>query len=123
MRAPTGLLVSHQEGVAIPTGIEGAAEPPPSPENSARFAIGDGGVALERTRPEGHPRPLASVPLPAASQNAEPLTVALLWRKLDAAIVAEAWDAVKAIQQRIVALEREAAGNVVALDARRREGR
>jgi hypothetical protein len=30
---------------------------------------------------------------------------------------------VKAIQQRIVALEREAAGNVVALDARRREGR
>jgi len=52
-------------------------------------------------------------------QNAEPLTVAVLRRKLDAAIVAEAWDAVKAIQQRIVVLEREAAGNVVALDAAR----
>jgi hypothetical protein len=35
--------------------------------------------------------------------------------KLDAAIVAEAWDAVKAIRERIVELERTQAGNVVAL--------
>jgi len=47
----------------------------------------------------------------------------VLRRKLDAAIDAEAWEAVKAIRERMVDAEREAAGNVVALDARRREGR
>jgi hypothetical protein len=36
----------------------------------------------------------------------EPLTVVVLRRKLDAAIVAEAWDAVKAIRERIVEVER-----------------
>jgi hypothetical protein len=39
----------------------------------------------------------------------------MFWRKLDAAIVAEAWDGVKAIRERIVELERAAAGNVVTL--------
>ena len=36
----------------------------------------------------------------------EPLTVEILRRKLDAAIVAEAWDAVKAIRERIIEVER-----------------
>jgi hypothetical protein len=44
----------------------------------------------------------------------------VLRRKLDRAIMAEAWDAVKAIRERIAEVERAAAGNVVALDARRR---
>jgi len=44
----------------------------------------------------------------------------VLRRKLDAAIVAEAWDAVKAIRERMVEAERDAAGNVVALDTARR---
>ncbi len=37
----------------------------------------------------------------------------VLRRKLDAAIVAGAWDAVKAIRERIVLAEREEAGNVI----------
>jgi hypothetical protein len=45
--------------------------------------------------------------------------VDLLRRKLDAAIVAEAWDAVKAIRERIVQAEREAAGNVVSFPTSR----
>jgi hypothetical protein len=54
-----------------------------------------------RSRPSDGPQP-------------EPLTFDVLRRKLDAAIVAEAWDAVKAIRERIVEVERDAAGNVVA---------
>jgi hypothetical protein len=46
------------------------------------------------------------------------VTVEVLRQKLDAAIVAEAWDAVKAIRERIVQVEREAAGNVVAIGAK-----
>lgn len=57
------------------------------------------------------------------SQRSEPvpeLTIDVLRRKLDAAIVAEAWDAVKAIRQRMNELERAAAGNVVELASKRR---
>jgi hypothetical protein len=36
-------------------------------------------------------------------------------QKLDAEIVAEAWEAVKAIRASIVEVEREAKGNVIAL--------
>ncbi len=54
-----------------------------------------------------------------AVQRSEPITVDLLRRKLDAAIVAEAWDAVKAIRERILRAERDEAGNVVALSGRR----
>lgn len=49
-----------------------------------------------------------------------PLTVDVLRRKLDAAIVAEAWDAVKAIRERMVEVERGEAGNVVSLSPRKR---
>jgi hypothetical protein len=42
-------------------------------------------------------------------------SVETLRQKLDAAIVAEAWDAVKAIRQRIIEVERAEAGNVVPL--------
>ena len=72
---------------------------------------------------------IASAVLPKSETEAKPvesrpaLTVEVLRRKLDAAIDAEAWEAVKAIRERMVDAEREAAGNVVALDARRREGR
>jgi hypothetical protein len=45
-------------------------------------------------------------------------SVEVLRRKLDAAIVAEAWDAVKAIRERIVEVERAEAGNVVAFRRR-----
>jgi hypothetical protein len=57
----------------------------------------------------------ASEPLAAA-----PLTLDVLRAKLDRAIVAEAWDAVKAIRERIVALERE---GVVELDEERKRRR
>jgi hypothetical protein len=46
------------------------------------------------------PRPLET------AGRAEPLTLDLLRRKLDAAIVAEAWEAVRAIRERIVEVER-----------------
>jgi hypothetical protein len=46
------------------------------------------------------------------------LTVEILRRKLDAAIMAEAWEAVKAIRERIVQAEREEAGNVVDLSSK-----
>jgi hypothetical protein len=50
-----------------------------------------------------------------------PPTLDVLRRKLDAAIVAEAWDAVKAIRERIVEVERRA---VIDLEAEaRRRGR
>jgi hypothetical protein len=49
--------------------------------------------------------------------------VVTLRRKLDAAIVAEAWDAVKAIRERIAQVEREEAGNVVSLVERRKRDR
>ncbi|HEY5242739.1 MAG TPA: hypothetical protein VIJ22_14770 [Polyangiaceae bacterium] len=44
----------------------------------------------------------------------------MLRRKLDAAIDAEAWDAVKIIRERIVEVEHAEARNVVHLDAARR---
>jgi hypothetical protein len=53
---------------------------------------------------------------PVVKPNAEPPTLEVLRRKLDAAIVAEAWDAVKAIRERIIEEERT---NVVDLEAER----
>jgi hypothetical protein len=68
-------------------------------------------------------RPLADTSEPPASApRTEPLTLAVLRAKLDAAIVAEAWEAVKTIRERIVQAERSAAGNVVDMGARRRAG-
>jgi hypothetical protein len=49
-----------------------------------------------------------------------PLTIDALRRKLDAAIDAEAWEAVKIIRERIVEVERAQVGNVVKLDRLRR---
>jgi hypothetical protein len=43
------------------------------------------------------------------------LTIEVLRQKLDRAIVAEAWDAVKAIRERMIEVERDAAGNVVSI--------
>ena len=48
--------------------------------------------------------------------------VAALRSKLDAAIMAEAWDAVKVIAERLRAAERETAGNVVPIGKRRGKG-
>jgi hypothetical protein len=57
----------------------------------------------------------------SASAGAKPITSEVLRAKLDAAIVAEAWEAVKAIRERIVEIER---AGVVDLDAERaRRGR
>jgi hypothetical protein len=44
----------------------------------------------------------------------------VLRRQLDAAIIAEAWDAVKAIRDRIAQVEREKAGNVRSIDSAKR---
>jgi hypothetical protein len=52
--------------------------------------------------------------------RSERVTVEVLRAKLDAAILAEAWDAVKAIRERMVALPCAAAGNVVPVRDRRR---
>jgi hypothetical protein len=49
----------------------------------------------------------------------------VLRRKLDAAIVAEAWDAVKAIRERIVEVEREEAardGKLISIATARAKG-
>jgi hypothetical protein len=64
--------------------------------------------------------PLAVAPVHSERPNPEPLTVAVLRRKLDAAILAEGWAAVKVIHERIVEAERAEAGNVVAIDGARR---
>ena len=68
----------------------------------------------------GAPEPMPGSSIPNAPTHAEPITIETLRRKLDAAIVAEAWEAVKAIRQRMIEVEREGAGNVVALDVARR---
>jgi hypothetical protein len=52
--------------------------------------------------------------------NAEPITIEILRSKLDRAIVAERWEAVKTIRERIAQIERAAATNVIDLDARRK---
>jgi hypothetical protein len=63
---------------------------------------------------------------PTNSRPGEPetaLTIDVLRRKLDAAIVAEAWEAVKAIRERMIEVERAAAGNVIAIESHTRRGR
>ena len=110
------------EAEAIPTGIEGAAEPPPFPENSARFAIGSERVPLERARTEGTSRPLVSVPLPPAPQKAEPSDAELEGGILDAVRMGLA-DVARSLSARLEGRQRAGLANVVPLDARRREGR
>jgi protein-arginine kinase activator protein McsA len=71
------------------------------------------GQDLRSTRgnkPEGRVKPSEQAERIAATPSVETLRA-----KMDAAIVAEEWEAVKAIRQRIVEVEREAAGNVVAI--------
>jgi hypothetical protein len=62
-------------------------------------------------------------PRPAAGPNAEPLTVEVLRRKLDAAISAEEWAVVKILHGRIVEAERGAAWNVVPIGTAKPRGR
>lgn len=73
---------------------------------------------IQNATPRDEPqRPKVETP------DAPALTLDVLRRKLDAAIVAEAWEAVKAIRQRMLEVERDAAGNVIAIDdARARRG-
>jgi hypothetical protein len=61
-------------------------------------------------------RELAGASGGSTSPNAEPLTVAALRRKLDAAIDAEAWPAVAVIRERIREAERAEACNVIPID-------
>lgn len=56
---------------------------------------------------------------PTERDRGEP-SVETFRRKLDAAIIAEAWEAVKAIRERILELEQEQASNVVTFPARGR---
>ncbi len=78
------------------------------PQDSAGSASGSEGG--EEGRAGSPPRPAA----------ASEISLDVLRQKLDAAIVAEAWDAVKAIRERMTEVERAGAGNVVKLDTRRR---
>jgi hypothetical protein len=71
---------------------------------------------IQTSRAPESPAGASQVP---AVPNAEALTVDVLRRKLDAAIVAEQWDAVRAIRERIVEVEREAAGNVRSIESAR----
>ena len=57
-----------------------------------------------------------------AVPNAEPISIDVLRSKLDRAIIAEEWGAVKAIHERIGQAQQDAAGNVRRLD-RTRSGR
>jgi hypothetical protein len=113
--------LSHGNMV-IPTGIEGAAGKRSDPENLAPFAIGSEGVPPETARAETPSRPLASTPLPPASQNAEP-TAAELGALYLAAVRAERWEDADELRRMRREHRERAAGNVVALDARRRDGR
>lgn len=84
-------------------------------------------VATESTRLETTPdRPdeqtgPTTMPL-ATSRGAEPPTVEVLRAKLDAAIVAEAWDAVKVIRERMKQVERAGVVDLAAERARRERG-
>jgi hypothetical protein len=66
----------------------------------------------------------AVAPQVNAMPNAEPITIEVLRAKLDRAIIAEEWEAVKAIRERIGEVERVPAGNVLNLaEERLRRGR
>jgi hypothetical protein len=97
-------------------------EPKNSPETGKHAAPSIVGDAPQRetTLAPQTSRPSKSEPRSTVLGDAQPLTLDLLRCKLDAAIVAEAWDAVKAIRERMVEVEREAAGNLVRLEAHRR---
>jgi hypothetical protein len=94
-----------------------------APENAGSAAKQAGSslpFPLAKSEPSrGHDGSQGS-PRRLADPIAKPPTFAELRRKLDAAIMAEQWEAVKAIRERIVQAEREEAGNVVAIGARRR---
>jgi hypothetical protein len=94
------------------TGFEGGDQIAPSPaENKADRASEAGGIPTASRRVADRPGHVATSP------GSEPpqLTVDVLRQKLDTAILAEAWDAVKVIRERLVEAERAAAGNVVAI--------
>lgn len=96
-------------------GIERGDETPKLPEDSARSpsAPFEGG-----SRNESSSGPSAEGPRPSEPAEAKPLTLEVFRRKLDAAIVAEQWDAVKAIRQRMIEVERAEAANVIPLRRR-----
>jgi hypothetical protein len=62
-----------------------------------------------------------SISPPRSAAALEPITLEVLRQKLDAAILAEAWEAVKAIRERMVDVERAQAGNVRTLPVRKAE--
>lgn len=87
----------------------------PSVEDSSGIRDAAGGAESEPARDSA---PALGGSRPFAEAEPKP-SLEVLRRKLDAAIVAEAWDAVKAIRDRMGEVEREAAGNVLAFPARR----
>jgi len=101
--------------VATPTGIEGATEDEPSAGKEAVSALRLVNESPQAPTVRDESRPSVT------DAGTEPLNVNVLRRKLDAAIVAEAWDAVRVIRDRIVETERSAMGNVFELVARRHE--
>jgi hypothetical protein len=83
-------------------------------DSNAGQAIGSKGDNPREKKPDP-----PSKPSEGADRIVSEPSVETLRAKLDAAIVAEAWDAVEAIRERIVQAEREADG-VVQLSTRRR---
>ena len=110
-----------RDNSATPTGIEDHEKP----DAESRASLGNS--AAESSSPGARgPRRVIQTPRVSAGvagdsadlavPNAETLSVEVLRRKLDAAILVEAWDAVKVIRDRIAQADRAEAGNVYILD-------
>jgi len=79
-----------------------AADSAGNPESYA-ISLRDG--LCETTRIDSASRSMTSDPRPFPLHDAKPPSLEVLRAKLDAAIVAEAWEAVTAIRERIVQIE------------------
>jgi hypothetical protein len=113
MRGPGG-YTQQREGESLgesvgATGFEASRENAPDAEDSAGSPTSPGGAGAEPPRPSPGSGGTSADPV---VPNAEPLSIEVLRRKLDAAIDAEEWPAVSVIRERIRELE---TANVVSL--------
>jgi hypothetical protein len=97
-----------------PTGIEGSARNARNTFFPSECAPPREGASTDDSR-----TPRDSLEFAGIHKSESGPTVEALRAKLDIAIMAEQWDAVRTIKQRIDEVERAAAGNVVPIDSRR----